>query len=266
MELDHHATYRSQLELERAFAEFLEPASTRIAWERAAPAGATETYGIDGGDLAASDVRLDAAGARFTVDGVEVELTLPGEHNVLNALGALAACRQAGVELAEAAEALRGFSGAKRRFEPRGRTAAGALVYDDYAHHPTEVRATLEAARTLQPRRVVACFQPHLYSRTKHLAGDFGRALALADVVVVIDIYPARERAEDYPGVNGWLVAAAASDAAGGRPVYWAPQIDDAERLLGELLVDGDLLITLGAGDVDRVAETLAAPVAEPAR
>ena len=266
MELDHHATYRSQLQLERAFAEFVEPASTRIAWERAAPAGATETYGIDGGDLAASDVRLDAAGARFTVDGVEVELALPGEHNVLNALGALAACRQAGVELAEAAEALRGFSGAKRRFEPRGRTAAGALVYDDYAHHPTEVRATLEAARTLQPRRVVACFQPHLYSRTKHLAGDFGRALALADVVVVIDIYPARERAEDYPGVNGWLVAAAASDAAGGRPVYWAPQIDDAERLLGKLLVDGDLLITLGAGDVDRVAETLAAPVAEPAR
>jgi UDP-N-acetylmuramate--alanine ligase len=265
MELDHHATYRSRLELERSFADFLAPAAVRIAWREAAPAGATETYGVGLGDVAARDVRLDASGAAFMLDGVEVELALPGEHNVLNALAALAACRHAGVELAEAAEALRGFSGAKRRFEPRGRSASGALVYDDYAHHPTEVRATLAAARTLEPRRLVACFQPHLYSRTKHLAREFGRALALADMVVVLDVYPARERAEDYPGVGGWLVATAASDAAAGRPVYWAPTIADAERLLRDLLGEGDLLITLGAGDVDRVADALAEPVPEPA-
>jgi UDP-N-acetylmuramate--alanine ligase len=270
MELDHHATYRSQLELERAFAQFLAPAEARIAWEGARPAGTTESYGIEAGDLAARDLVLDASGARFGVDGAEVALALPGEHNVLNALAALAACRHAGVELGEAVEALGSFSGAKRRFEPRGRSRAGALVFDDYAHHPTEVRATLEAARTLEPRRLVACFQPHLYSRTKHLAAEFGRALALADVVVVLDVYPARERAEDYPGVSGGLVAGAASDAAGGRPVYWAPAIADAERLLGDLLTEGDLLITLGAGDVDRVARALAlpepAPMAESAR
>ncbi len=105
-------------------------------------------------------------------------------------------------------------------------------MFDDYAHHPTEVRATLEAARTLSPRRLVACFQPHLYSRTRLLAREFGRALALADLVVVLDVYPARERAEDFPGVSGLLVAAAAADAAGGRPVWWLPGLDDAERLL----------------------------------
>jgi UDP-N-acetylmuramate--alanine ligase len=130
-------------------------------------------------------------------------------------------------------------------------------VYDDYAHHPTEVRATLEAARTLEPRRLVACFQPHLYSRTRHLARQFGEALALADAVVVTDIYPARERAEDFPGVTGRLVAAAAAAAAHGRPVYWLPALDDAERVLSAQLGEGDLLLTLGAGDIDQLAERL---------
>ena len=92
----------------------------------------------------------------------------------------------------------------------------GALVYDDYAHHPTEVRATLAAARTLEPRRLVAAFQPHLYSRTRMLARDFGRALALADLVVVLDVYRARERPEDFPGVSGFLIAQSAADAAAG--------------------------------------------------
>ena len=173
---------------------------------------------------------LEPLGARFRVDGVAVELPVPGAHNVLNALAAIAACREAGLEPAEAAAALATFGGTGRRFEPRGRTAAGAEVYDDYAHHPTEVRATLEAARSLGADRVVACFQPHLFSRTRHLAREFGEALALADVVVVLEIYPSRERAEDHPGVSGRLVASAAADAAGGRPVFWAPRMDDAER------------------------------------
>jgi UDP-N-acetylmuramate--alanine ligase len=188
---------------------------------------------------------------------VDVELQVPGRHNVLNALAALAACRAAGAEVAESAPALASFTGARRRFEARGRTRSGAAVYDDYAHHPTEVRATLEAARTLSPRRVVACFQPHLYSRTAMLAKEFGRALALADVVCVLDIYPARERAEDFPGVSGWLVAAAAASAARGRRVYWTPAMDDAERLLDSILGEGDLLLTLGAGDVDDLAARL---------
>ena len=96
-------------------------------------------------------------------------------------------------------------------------------MFDDYAHHPTEVRATLDAARTPSRSALVACFQPHLYSRTRLLAREFGRALALADLVVVLDVYPARERAEDFPGVSGLLVAGAAADAAAGRPVWWLP-------------------------------------------
>jgi UDP-N-acetylmuramate--alanine ligase len=183
---------------------------------------------------------------------------VPGEHNVLNAIAALAACDAAGVGPAESAPALATFAGTGRRFEPRGHTPSGALVYDDYAHHPTEVRATLTAARTLRPRRLVACFQPHLYSRTKHLAGEFGQALALADAVVVTDVYPARERAEDFPGVSGRLVAAAAAQAARGRPVYWLPGIDEAARVLGAELVEGDVLLTLGAGDIDSLAGRLA--------
>jgi UDP-N-acetylmuramate--alanine ligase len=259
VELDHHSTYRSLPEVEEAFADFAGRAPTVIE-----PAGlelrgvpAQVTFGIGSGTLAARDLELVPLGSRFRADGALVELAVPGRHNVLNALAALAACREAGLPIDEAAPALAQFSGAGRRFEPHGRTATGALVYDDYAHHPTEVRATLEAARTLEPERLVAVFQPHLYSRTQHLARDFGRALALADVVVALDVYPARERAEDFPGVSGWLVAAAAADAAGGRPVYWLPKLSDAERFLRAELREGDLLLTLGAGDVDSLARTL---------
>ncbi|HEY2601952.1 MAG TPA: UDP-N-acetylmuramate--L-alanine ligase [Thermoleophilaceae bacterium] len=259
VELDHHSTYRTLPEVREAFAAFAGPAPTVIL-----PAGLelrdvppAVTFGIDTGTFAARDLELLPSGTRFSVEGVPVELRVPGRHNVLNALAALAACREAGLGVAEAAPALAGFSGAGRRFEPHGRTAAGALVYDDYAHHPTEVRATLEAARTLEPRRLVAVFQPHLYSRTQHLAREFGRALALADLVVVIDIYPAREHAADFPGVSGWLVAGATASAAAGRPVYWLPAMDEAERFLRRELREGDLLLTLGAGDVNELAERL---------
>src|SRR4051812_11348557 len=257
VELDHHATYGSQHEVELAFAEFVGRCGRASAWVEAPAIGAQESFGIDAGDLRATEVRLEGDASRFTIEGTEVELRVPGRHNVLNALAALACVRAAGVGVAEAAPALASFTGAKRRFEHRGATASGAEVYDDYAHHPTEVRATLEAARTLGARRVVAVFQPHLYSRTKMLARDFGRALALADLVAVLDVYPARERAEDYPGVSGLTIARAAADAGHGRRVYWTPTQDDAERLLRDVLGPGDVLITLGAGDVDRLAARL---------
>jgi UDP-N-acetylmuramate--alanine ligase len=258
VELDHHATYRSTRDLEKAFERFLGASHrTSIVWREAPVESAALTYGIGEGDLAARDVELVPLGSSFEVDGVRVELSVPGRHNVLNALAALAACREAGLAIEEAGPALARFPGAKRRFELRGSTSAGAAVYDDYAHHPTEVQATIEAARTLSPARVVACFQPHLYSRTKQLAREFGRALAYADVVVVLDIYPARERAEDFPGVTGWLVAGEAASAAGGRPVFWAPRMDDADALLRDRLRQGDLLLTLGAGNVDLLAERL---------
>jgi UDP-N-acetylmuramate--alanine ligase len=259
IELDHHATYASRRELDDAFAAFVEPAATTIAWEGAGMAAADVVYGIDAGSLSAEAVELHGLGSSFTVDGVRVELGVPGQHNVLNALAALAACREAGVPLDEAAAALASFGGAGRRFEEHGSTSTGARVFDDYAHHPTEVRATLEAARELGARRVVACFQPHLFSRTRALAGDFGRALALADAVVVCDVYAAREVAEDFPGVSGYTVAAAAARASRGRPVWWLPTLGQAERLLAAELGEGDVLLTLGAGDVHRVAETLAA-------
>jgi UDP-N-acetylmuramate--alanine ligase len=261
VELDHHATYASLSELEAAFADFAAPADVRVLGPEVDLPGDGElvTFGIGDGTLRAQDVSLGAGSSRFGVEGVDLELHVPGEHNILNALAALAALRVAGVRLDEAAPALAKFSGAGRRFESHGRTESGAEVYDDYAHHPTEVRATLAGALTLEPRRLVACFQPHLYSRTRMLAREFGRALALADLIVVLDVYRARERPEDFPGVSGYLVAEAAADAAGGRPVWWLPTLDDAERQLRAELGEGDLLITIGAGNVDELATRLAA-------
>jgi UDP-N-acetylmuramate--alanine ligase len=258
VEVDHHSTYSGQLDVEAAFDAWVADAGTVVAWEEAPVASVDVRYGIGAGSFAASSLELSALGSRFVVDGVEVSLRLPGAHNVLNALGALAALRAAGVPVADAAPALAEFQGAKRRFEWRGLSESGAGVFDDYAHHPTEVEATLSAARTLGAARVVACFQPHLYSRTQRLAREFGRALSLADLVVVVDVYPAREEAADYPGVDGYLVARAASDFARGRPVVWLPRLEQAIEYLGGVLRDGDVLVTLGAGDVVRVAEALA--------
>jgi UDP-N-acetylmuramate--alanine ligase len=258
IELDHHSTYAGTGELKQAFSAFAAPAKLRVLGPGVEVAQKGISFGIDEGDFQATGLELTHGGSRFTAGGAAIELTVPGRHNVLNALAALAACRAAGVEPAEAAPALASFSGAARRFEEHGRGPGGALIYDDYAHHPTEVRATLEAARTLAPRRLFACFQPHLYSRTQMLARQFGGALALADVVVVLEVYPARERAEDFVGVSGLLVAEAAADAAGGRPVWWLPRAADAERMLASELREGDLLLTLGAGDVDAVARSLA--------
>jgi UDP-N-acetylmuramate--alanine ligase len=130
-------------------------------------------------------------------------------------------------------------------------------VYDDYAHHATEVAATLAAARALAPQRLIAVFQPHLYSRTAHTHDDLGRALAAADVVVVLEVYRARERPEDYPGVGGELVARSAADHAGGREVWWLPTREEAVGVLAHRVGAGDVVVTLGAGDVDAVAEEL---------
>jgi UDP-N-acetylmuramate--alanine ligase len=260
-ELDHHATYASREELDETFRAFLARASEAVVvWDRPelralAPAATT---------LIPFDVHepsLDATGSRFAWRGIEVRLTVPGAHNALNAVAALEAARLAGADPREAAKALEDFQGAGRRFELLGQTPTGARVYDDYAHHPTEVAATIAAARTLEPNRLVAVFQPHLYSRTHALAGDFGRALAAADLVVVLDIYPARERPQDFPGVSGELIAQAATEAArNGTPVAWEPDGFDAaaDRLRAELR-EGDLCLVMGAGDVDRLGRSLVA-------
>jgi UDP-N-acetylmuramate--alanine ligase len=182
---------------------------------------------------------------------------VPGAHNALDAAAALEAARLAGADADAAIAALAGFAGAGRRFQLLGESARGARVYEDYAHHPTEIAATLAGARTLEHERLVAVFQPHLFSRTRLLAREFGTALAGADVAVVLDVYPARERAEEHPGVSGLLLAQTTADAAGGAPVYWLPTFAAAEPVLGELLRAGDLCVVMGAGDVDGLARRL---------
>jgi UDP-N-acetylmuramate--alanine ligase len=260
VELDHHDAFHSLAELREAFAAFLAGAGAAIVvWDRPdllrLARGAADGVQVVAYD--APDPALDAGGCGFAWAGTEVRLAVPGAHNALDAAAALEAVRLAGVEPGPAAGSLVDFHGADRRLQLVGRSAGGAAVYDDYAHHPTELAATVRAARTLRPRRLVAVFQPHLYSRTALLAGEFGRALALADVAVVLDVYPARERAEDHPGVGGLLIAQAAADAAAGRPVYWLPTFEDAEPVLRALLGDGDLCLVMGAGDVNALARQL---------
>jgi UDP-N-acetylmuramate--alanine ligase len=256
VELDHHGTFASLAELRDAFRSFLTRPRLAVVWDR------PELLELRDGEVVPYDMpdpALEAGGSRFQWRGHEVKLGVPGAHNALNATAALEAVRLAGAEANGAIEGLAGFQGAGRRFQRLGETGSGAVVYDDYAHHPTEVAATLRAARTLQHRRLVAVFQPHLYSRTERLAREFGVALALADVVVALDVYPARERGEDYPGVSGLRIAEAAADAAGGRPVYWLPTFAEAEPVLGGVLDEGDLCLVMGAGDVDELGRRLVA-------
>jgi len=256
VELDHHATFGSLAELRAAFAEFLAGAPSAVVWNR------PELLELRTGEVTAYELEnptLVAGGSRFEWRGHEVRLRVPGAHNALNAVGALEAARLAGADERGAIAGLAGFRGAGRRFQLLGSSAAGAVLYDDYAHHPSEIAATLQAARTLEPRRLLAVFQPHLYSRTRLLAREFGLALAHADVIAVLDVYPARERSEDHPGVSGLTIAEASADSAAGRPVYWLPSFADAEPVLRGLLRDGDIALVMGAGDVDELGRRLVA-------
>jgi len=254
VELDHHATFSSLEELREAFREFLASAPTAVIWDRPElrqlREGRTTFY-----DLA--EFQAHEGGSTFVWSGHRVNLSVPGAHNALDALGALQASALAGADEQGAIAAIATFAGAGRRFQLLGETRSGALVYDDYAHHPTEVAATLAAARTLHPRRLVSVFQPHLYSRTALLAEEFGAALALADVTVLLDVYPARERAEDHPGVSGLTLVHATEAYAGERRVLWRASFEEAQATLGEMLGKGDLCVVMGAGDVDVLAHRL---------
>jgi UDP-N-acetylmuramate--alanine ligase len=293
VELDHHASFASLAQLRTAFRAFLALAcSAVVVWDRpelvelagegmpgeggeGVSGGGADGVPRAGGEGASEEgvetkraarvltydvptPTLTAGGSRFVWSGHQVRLAVPGAHNALNAAAALEAAALAGADPGRAIAGLAGFTGAGRRFQWVGATAGGGVVYEDYAHHPTEVAATLCAARTLEPRRLVGVFQPHLYSRTALLAREFGEALALADVAVVLDVYPARERAEDFPGVSGLTIALATADAAGGRTVMWLPTFVDALAVLPGLLAEGDLCLVMGAGDVDALGRRLA--------
>ena len=220
VDLDHHATFASEEEVRELFER----------WLSAAPA----------------KVRADE------LEPVSFELAIPGQHNRQNAAAALAALEFAGVARREAERVLPEFRGAGRRFEPRGE-ARGVRVFDDYGHHPTEVAATLAAARAAaNGGRVLVLFQPHLYSRTRHLAPALARALSTADTVAVTQVYAARE--EPMAGVDGRLVVDALVAERPGMPVAWMPALEDAARFLSRRARPGDLVLTIGAGDVERAA------------
>ena len=246
VELDHHARWSSRAELVDAFARFAEPASGLVVG--AAP------------ELDAVAERGDASVLRFDESApgpTEIDLRVPGRHNLLNARAALAALELAGQDVAAAAATLADFPGMVRRQELRGHRD-GTAVYDDYAHHPTEVRATLEALRELRPRRLIAVFQPHLYSRTKALAPDFGAALATADEVGVLDVYAAREEpVGPLAGISGLDVARATAERSGGRPVLWLRDRATAAAVLPARLGEGDLVVTIGAGNIHELAGDL---------
>ncbi|MEO5511364.1 MAG: UDP-N-acetylmuramate--L-alanine ligase [Longimicrobiales bacterium] len=204
-------------------------------------------------DMRAVDIRQDGDGMMYTVvQGAdvlgEVKLRVPGVHNVLNSLAAIAAARSMGAAFEDAARGIAGYQGVARRFERVG-IAGDVLFVDDYAHHPTEIEATLSAARSaLADRRIVAVFQPHLYSRTRDLAQEFGTALAQADTVWVTDVYAARELPMD--GITGETVATAAR-TAGAKNVTYVADLAELETTLGNALQPGDACIAMGAGDIN---------------
>ena len=217
VDLDHHAEFASRAEVASLFADWLAAAPKAVRGDELEP--------------------------------VQIELAVPGEHNRQNAAVALAAVELAGHSRDEAARELSGFRGASRRLETRGR-AGGVDVVDSYAHHPRELAADIAAAR--DGGRILVLFQPHLYSRTRHLAREFGVALASADVVAVTDVYRARE--QPVEGVTGKLVVDAVAETRPGMEIGWTPAVEDGARFLARRARSGDRVLTLGAGDVDRGA------------
>jgi UDP-N-acetylmuramate--alanine ligase len=290
VEMDHHSKWGSLEPLVEAFAGFAGKSRVAILPAPTREGGAVEevreqlasrsarraslprppSAGVPGEGRptgAAAGVGEVAEFSNGSPGPKELRLAVPGAHNVLNARACLAALGAAGFDLDAAgfdldaaAAALADFRGVRRRLEVKG-DRGGVRIYDDYAHHPTEVRAALSALRELEPSRLVAVFQPHLFSRTKVFATQFGAALALADEIAVLDVYPAREEPiGPLAGVSGLDVARAVADAGHGKPVAWLPTAAKAEAFLSQRLAvvpQGSILVTIGAGDVFRIGESL---------
>jgi UDP-N-acetylmuramate--alanine ligase len=269
VEHEHLDTYVTLAEMEAAFDEFVDrvPELGRViacvddpgARRCLVHAGARGLgYGTShDAELHAESISYEARGTRFSARWRgqalgEFELALRGQHNVRNALAVIGVLLALGLDAQAAAPSLAGFTGVERRFQAIG-TVGGIDVLDDYAHHPTEVAATLETARqAFGTRRLVVAFQPHLFSRTQAFAEEFGRALARADLIFVTDIYPARE--EPIPGITGELVAAAARVAAAADRVRFVPGLKVLTEAVSRELTAGDVFMTMGAGDITRVA------------
>jgi UDP-N-acetylmuramate--alanine ligase len=267
VEADHLDIYADLADIRTTFERFLEPGRTIVLCADDPGANTLRTwgaevlrYGVDSSDarIVARDLRSDASGSRFRVDFDgdrlgEVALQVPGLHNVRNALAALSAGIALGATVDGMAPGLAAFGGVERRFQRLG-SAKGVDVIDDYAHHPTEIRATLDAARRAFPgRRVVAAFQPHLFTRTRDFAGEFGEALAMADAVYLTEIYPAREK--PLPGVTSTLIESAINKE-GGR-LAWRGDRNALATALASDVAPGDVVLTIGAGDITRTGPEL---------
>jgi UDP-N-acetylmuramate--alanine ligase len=264
LEHDHPEEFADTAAVSEAFVGFLErrtPGAPAIVCADD-PGAAALLPRIEGpyvtyGRAPGAHVRIlgeDAGSASLRTDGqtVPLRLAVPGWHNVRNAAAALAVCSALGSDLAAAAAGLERFTGAARRFQRLGEVE-GVTIVDDYAHHPTELRATLAAARSTTAGRIIVVVQPHRYSRTRELGAELGRAAAAADIVLVTDVYGAGEA--PVPGVSGRLVADAAR--AAGASVRYAPHLSDVMDELHELTAPGDLVLTTGAGDVTQIGPAL---------
>lgn len=270
VEADHLDYYSSQQEIDAVFAQLLRQTSKMVLYCRA-DKGASRiakehanavSYGWDlDADWSAQRVELSEEKSTFTLykkhEAVgRVQLGIPGRHNVLNALAALALALELGGDFAILAAALRTFQGANRRFQLLGEdTERQIRLVDDYGHHPTEIFATLDTARRTRPQRLLAAFQPHRYTRTQAMAAEFGPALAMADVVWVSDVYPASE--DPIEGVSGQTVVDEVQRAGIGA-VYSMPSLTQIRWAVGNALQDGDLFVSLGAGNVHEVTRALA--------
>ncbi len=280
VELDHHSHYVSVDEVIEVFKEFvagLPEDGALVIWDTPLLRKIAEstqarvvTYGTDeGADYRATNLVSNRAGTSYELswpgggpdsgDGAgtcQVSLMVRGVHNVLNSLAAIAVLDLIGSGPAASAGALARFSGAARRFQVKGE-AGGITVVDDYAHHPTEIAATLEAARSGGWTRVIGAFQPHLYSRTRYLHDEFGQALNNCDFAIVTDVFGAREEPE--PGITGKLVVDSALKWSPEANVAYIPRPRDIVPLLLRDLRPGDLVLTIGAGDIFKVGEELLA-------
>lgn len=284
LDSDHHTRYATYDDMCQGFLAFLETVSgpkvlhqsvkqklaaygEKTAADVRAVLDGAVTYGED----ADADCKIEwhadtGQKCRIRREGAvwaEVELAVPGRHNAENAVAALVAAHELGIAPEAGAESLQRFAGVSRRFEFRG-THKGAVFIDDYAHHPVEIAAAIATAQELEPERIICVFQPHRYSRTKHLWQDFGPSFAGVDSLIVCDIYASNEM--PLPGVTGDLISTAASEANPDIAVMWLPQLQDVALALEEELRPGDLCLVLGAGDVHLVIdEVMQRPPAVPA-
>lgn len=291
VEADHLDNYSGIDEIHANFDAFVDrvgrtlvvgiddPGARRVAETARERGKKVLTYGeAEDADYRITRIRARGFTTEFTLSkagGVSVDgaVAVPGRHNVLNAAAAIAVADELGHDIEVAAEGIADFAGAARRFEPKG-VAGGIAVYDSYAHHPTEIEADLSATRAALESfaeearedggeesggRIVAVFQPHLFSRTRIFAEQFGAALTLADEVVVLEVYAAREDPE--PGVTGELI----TSRVGHGNVYYTPDRGDAVRLAADLARPGDIVLTMGAGDVTELGPLIVDRLAEAA-